>query len=289
MPARLGPTITPTMQVTTTHLGLRLLMVAVYAAVVVLATRPGTPPAGLATVGLAAVPKAYRCRRAARPVRLTGRGDDPAWAAADWTDDFVDIEGDARPRPRFRTRAKLLWDDRFLYVHAELQEPHVWGTITERNAVVFHDNDFEVFIDPAGRGENYYEFEVNALNTVWELTLPVRYSRGGRPIDPTNLPGLVSAVSVDGTLNDPSDVNRGWSVEVAFPFAGLARHGGGDPPAAGDVWRLNFSRVEWAHAVVGGRDAKVPGRPEDNWVWSPQGVVDMHQPEHWGFVTFDGG
>ncbi len=279
------------MKITATHLGLRLLMVATGAAVVVLATRSppplpvgGPPPAA----GVATVPKSYRCRRSPHPVAVTGRGDDPAWAAADWTDDFVDIRGDAGPRPRFRTRAKLLWDDRFLYVHAELAEPHVWGTITRRNAVIFRDNDFEVFIDPAGRGENYYEFEMNPLNTVWELTLPVRYSRGGTAVSGTNLAGLTSAVHVDGTLNDPTDVDRGWSVEVAFPFAGLAAHGGGNPPRTGDRWRLNFSRVEWTHAVAAGRYVKVPGRAEDNWVWSPQGVVDMHQPEHWGFVTFAG-
>ncbi len=277
------------MRITATHLGLRLLMVGVGAAVVVLATRSTAPPGGgPATAARATVPKSYRCRRSPHPIAVTGRGDDPAWATADWTDDFVDIQGDAKPRPRFRTRAKLLWDDRFLYVYADLEEPHVWGTITRRNAVVFHDNDIEVFIDPAGHGENYYEFEMNALNTVWELTLPVRYSRGGTAVSGTNLPGLASAVHVDGTLNDPRDVDRGWSVEVAFPFAGLAAHGGGDPPTAGDRWRLNFSRVEWTHTAAAGRYLKVPGRPEDNWVWSPQGVVDMHQPEHWGFVTFAG-
>ncbi len=113
----------------------------------------------------------------------------------------------------------MLWDDRFLYVLAEMEEPHVWGTIAERNAVIFHDNDFEVFLDPDGDGDNYHEFEMNALNTIWELTLPVRYSRGGSPINGTNLPGLVSAVHVDGTLNDPRDADRGWSVEIAFPFA----------------------------------------------------------------------
>jgi hypothetical protein len=26
--------------------------------------------------------------------------------------------------------------------------------------------------------------------------------------------------------------------------------------------------------------------PEDNWVWSPQGAIDMHMPERWGVVRF---
>ncbi len=235
-------------------------------------------------------PKTYSCSRANQQIQLSGRGDDPAWEAAPWTDYFVDIEGDAKPRPRFLTRAKMLWDDKYLYVFAQMQEPHVWGTLTQKNSIIFHDNDFEVFIDPDGDGENYYEFEMNALNTIWELTLVKRYSQGGPAVLGTNLPSLISKVHVDGTLNDPSDEDRGWSVEIAFPFAELPPHckGGNYPPKPGDTWRINFSRVQWRHQIVDGKYVKIPKEtsPEDNWVWSPQGLIDMHQPEHWGFVEF---
>ncbi len=237
------------------------------------------------------LPKSYFCQRIDRLLTLTGHGADPAWSRAEWTDDFVDIEGDKKRSPRFRTRAKLLWNDQFLYVFAELHEPHVWGTLTEKNAIIFHDNDFEVFIDPDGGGENYYEFEMNARNTIWELTLVKRYTQGGPAIHGTNLPGLISAVHIDGTLNDPTDIDRGWSVEIAFPFSGLAKHrrNGPCPPKPGDQWRINFSRVEWTHEVLDGKYRKVPRevKPEDNWVWSPQGLIDMHQPEHWGFLHFE--
>jgi hypothetical protein len=236
------------------------------------------------------LPKSYRCQKIVRPISISGRGDDPAWRNAPWTDFFVDIEGDKKPLPRFHTRAKMLWNDQFLYVYAELEEPHVWGTLTPRNSVIYHDNDFEVFIDPDGSGENYYEYEMNALNTIWELTLPKRYSRGGSAILGTNLPGLISAVRIDGTLNYPGDIDRGWSVEIAFPFQGLASHrrNGACPPNAGDRWRINFSRVERTHEIIDGQYRKVPGKREDNWVWSPQGLIDMHQPEHWGYLDFVG-
>src|SRR3954447_18086134 len=72
-------------------------------------------------------PKGYVCEKAAGPIKVDGRLDEESWQFAPWTDAFVDIEGDAKPRPRFRTRAKMLWDDRYFYVAAELEEPHVWG------------------------------------------------------------------------------------------------------------------------------------------------------------------
>ena len=100
------------------------------------------------------------------------------------------------------------WDDHYLYVNAMLEEPHVWGTITEKNAIMFEDNDFEIFIDPDCDGMNYYEFEINALGSIWELSLPKPYGEGGKPQLGCNIDGLISRVRVDGTLNDPRDTDR---------------------------------------------------------------------------------
>ena len=210
------------------------------------------------------------------------------WQSAAWTEDFADIQGAAHPRPRFRTRAKMLWDEQFLYVYAELDEPHVWATITKKNEVMFHDNDFEVFIDPEGSNHHYHEFEMNALGTIWELSLDKPYRDGGPVHDPDNLPGLRSAVHVRGTLNNPADTDQGWSAEVAFPWAGLKKFAphAASPPREGDTWRVDFSRVEWLVDIVDGKYRKVPKHAEDNWVWSPPGIINMHAPERWGRVQF---
>ena len=242
------------------------------------------------TTQSSAAPLGYVCYRAASSIRVDGRLDEAAWRDAPWTADFVDIEGDTRPRPPLRTRARMLWDDDYLYVGAELGEPHLWATLTKHDSVIFQDHDFEVFIDPNGDSHEYYEFEINALGTGWDLLLPRPYKDGGKAVHDWEIDGLKSAVHLDGTINDPRDTDRGWSVELAFPWAALrelARRP--SPPADGDQWRINFSRVEWTLSSAGGRYAKVPGTRENNWVWSPQGVVDMHRPESWGYVQFSTG
>src|SRR4051812_5152461 len=94
------------------------------------------------------IPFGYAAHHTPRPLEIDGNLDKEAWAAAPWTSDFVDIEGSAKPRPRFRTRVKMLWDADYLYVAAELQEPHIWATLTAHDSVIFKDPDFEVFIDP---------------------------------------------------------------------------------------------------------------------------------------------
>lgn len=241
-------------------------------------------------------PKRYVSYRVSSPLEVDGRLDEPAWSAAPWSDPFVDIEGDRRPAPRFLTRAKMLWDDEHFYVAAEMEEPDVWGTLTGRDSVIFHDNDFEVFIDPDGDTHGYYELEVNALGTPWDLLLIKPYRDGGPAIHAWDIAGLQVGIAVRGTVNRPGDRDQGWSVEIAIPWR-ILREAAPEhkPPQPGDRWRVNFSRVEWHVDVADGRYAKrlEPGAkdplPEDNWVWSPQGAIDMHMPERWGYVQFSSG
>jgi hypothetical protein len=181
----------------------------------------------------------------------------------------------------------MLWDDSCFYIGAELEEPHVWATLTRHDSVIFQDNDFEVFIEPDGDNHNYAELELNALNTTWDLRLPKPYRDGGKADDAWEIDGLKTAVHVDGTLNDPRDNDRGWSVEIAIPWKALEKLARIPvPPRDGDQWRVNFSRVEWQIEIKDGRYRKVKGVLENNWVWAPQGVVDMHRPEKWGCVQF---
>jgi hypothetical protein len=237
-------------------------------------------------------PRAYVAYRASLPVRIDGKLDEPVWQAAQWTDDFVDIEGQRRPSPRFRTRVKMVWDDRYFYIGAELEEPHVQGTYTEHDSYIFHeDNDFEVFLNADGSNHNYAELEMNALNTTWDLRLRKPYRDGGLAEDHWEIPGLKTAVHVQGTINDPRDVDQGWTIEIAIPWELVrALDGGSKPlrgmPLDGDQWRVNFSRVQWRFDIVDGKYVRRKDRREDNWVWSPQGAVNMHQPETWGYVQF---
>lgn len=232
-------------------------------------------------------PRSYVCRRTLTEPAVDGRLDEAVWGHAPWSELFVDIEGDTKPAPLFETRMRMLWDDEALYIGARLLEPHIWGTLTEHDAVIYHDNDFEVFLDPSGCGHHYVELEVNPLNTTWDLLLTHPYRSGGMPISGWEFEGLRTAVWIDGTLNDPSDVDRAWQVEIAIPWRSLRDVAMVScPPTDGDQWRINFSRVEWQHSIVEGAYTKIPETPEYNWVWSPQYAIDMHRPEWWGILEF---
>lgn len=238
-------------------------------------------------------PEKYICYQATEPIIIDGDLSEKSWLNAPWTADFVDIEGALKPTPHKRTRAKMLWDDQYFYVAAEIVETDIWATYDKRDMVIFHENDFEVFIDPNGDTHHYYELEINALGTEWDLLLTKPYRDGGQAIDSWEILGLKSGIKINGTINDPTDRDDRWFVELAFPWKVLEEAASkGGKPADGDQWRVNFSRVNWRIVEKEGHYQKeidpVTGKhyPEYNWVWSPQGVIAMHQPETWGFVQF---
>lgn len=242
-------------------------------------------------------PEVYVCYKTQTAPVIDGIISDTVWAQAPWTSSFVDIEGDLKPLPEYDTRVKMLWDNTFFYIGAKLEDRHIWATLRQRDTIVFMNNDFEIFIDPDGSTHNYIELEVNALNTVWDLFLPCPY-RDGRSCKANtgwDIDGLHSAVHIAGTINNASDKDTFWSVEIAIPWESIIEFAPGRrPPGNGEQWRVNFSRVAWHVDMIDGRyrkkadkeTGKVPYFPQENWVWSPQGHVDMHRPETWGYVQF---
>jgi hypothetical protein len=240
-------------------------------------------------------PKTYDVPFARQAPKLDGLLDDGEWASAPWSDDFADIQGPSMPQPRFRTRMKMLWDDTYLYIAAEMEEPELWASYDQRDMIVFHEHDFEIFIDPDGDAREYYELEVNVLGTIFDLYLHTAYRDGGPADHDWDCAGLRTAINIDGTVNQPGDIDRRWTLEWAIPFASLTpprldavveSWRGGMVPHPHEVWRINFSRVQWQLDVVDGEYTKRPGLPEDNWTWTPQWEINMHAPQHWGYVRF---
>jgi len=241
-------------------------------------------------------PPVYICRRAVKPFVLDGRLDKEFWAEADFTEPFVDIEGPGKPSVRFPTQVKMLWDDNNLYIGAILEGNEIWAAETERDAIIFNDNDFEIFIDPDSDTQQYYEFEMNALNTIWDLFLTKPYRDMGKPLNCFDIHELRTAVYIEGTINSPDAASRFWSVEVVIPFTSICECAAENrPPVNGEYYRMNFSRVQWLVDVKNGKFQKRMNShtgeplPEDNWVWAPTGVINIHYPELWAFVFFSDG
>jgi hypothetical protein len=243
-------------------------------------------------------PPHYICRKTKLPYpgEPDGRLDKDFWRQAEVISDFHDIEGDSKPRPLKKTTARMLWDENYLYIGARLEENEIWATVTERDAVIYVDNDFEVFLAPQHSCHRYYELEMNALNTIWDLFMEKPQRNKTFRINSWDIRGLKSAVYIDGKINDPSADNKFWSLELIIPWRPL-REDADIPeckmaPDIGDIWRMDFSRVEYYVDIVDGKYVKrkdpVTGKPlpEFNWLWAPTGLIDAHMPEMWAYLMF---
>ena len=233
-------------------------------------------------------PPGYVCVRAKGPIDVDGRLDDAPWNDAPWSEDFGDMATGVRPGAALRTRVKMLWDDQYLYIGADVAGPHLWAEMTRHDSPLYQENAVEFFVDPDGDNHEYYEFEINARNTTWDLFLPRPYRDGGQGLSDWEILGLKSAVHLDGTLNDPSDVDRGWTIEIAVPWFALGEQAHRPvPPHPGDQWRMNFTRVETPLRREGAAYRKIDGQPSQVFSWARQYAVDIHRPETWGYVQFE--
>jgi hypothetical protein len=261
------------------------------------------------------MPTPYLAHYVHEPLTIDGRLDEDAWQHAPRSPRFVDVIGGTPGL--YNSQAAVLWDQQALYVAFWCEEPFVQASFTERDSLIFLENDIEVFIDG---GDCYYEFELNALGTIYEVFFIWRdaYTRGGRfdvpefdLLDPKtfsfggnhdrsgehfwrgshprgprwaftgwDFPGLQVGVYVDGVLNDLSSPHKGWTVELAFPWAGMhwLADGRALPPQDGDEWRIFFGRYE---------KMQLNGQTQHaGWAWHPIGSNDNHAPERFTPIRF---
>lgn len=250
----------------------------------------------------------YTAHRVTEPIVIDGKLEEAVWSHAPKSPRFVDIlTGD---KPIHDTHAMVVWDETNLYVAYRIEEPFVHAKFTNYNDPIYYDNDVEFFI--AGR-DAYYEFEINGFNTAYEVFFIwndayesggfskapefarnkltpfngvgfTKHPRGGR-LGNFNwpYPGKRTAVHIDGTVNNDKDRDRGWTVELAFPWKGLEWLAKADnrslPPKEGDVWRMDFSRFNSYKEAP-------PAKDSGGWVWTRHGIWDSHIPECFAHVKF---
>jgi hypothetical protein len=255
----------------------------------------------------------YTSCKTLQPIIIDGNLDKPVWQAAQKSRRFVDL---VSGEPGFfDTRMASLWDDKNLYIAFWIEEPLVRASMTERDSLIWFDNDIEVFID----GEDcYYEFELNAFNTIYEVFFIYQdaLKKGGRFDVPQfdlytrdidvlcgfqdgsryhkhprgkrwafmdyDFPGLQTAVKIDGKINDSNHIDKGWTVELAFPWEGIAQMFAkrSFPPKEGETLRASFSRFQALQ--YNGETVKQSAA----WALNEHGIYDSHIPESFSYLHF---
>lgn len=234
-------------------------------------------------------PKSYTLYTVKTPIKIDGDLNEKVWIDSPWSDLFIDIEGDLKPAPANKTRVKMMWDEKYLYIAAQLEEPHVWANKRPEKDIIFRDNVFKIFIDPDNNMNDDFEIQINPQNNMLFLIMNKPYRDGGVPVSGWEPIGYQSAVKINGTINKSEDIDEGWTAEIALPLSAFSFN----PKDAkqNTRFRINFLRTNFDFSVKDGvyskaLDSTGKAFPPHYACWTSQGIINMHYPERWGYTIF---
>jgi hypothetical protein len=213
----------------------------------------------------------YKMPKTSKAPVIDGKLDDEVWKAAPAVTLTKSFDGSPATR---RTVVRMLYDDQNIYVAFDSEDPDVWGSKMNRDDDIYNEDVVEIFLDANGDGATYNELEVSPHNVIFDASFVSR--RSDLPAAMKWDSGMKSAVQVRGTIDNDSDKDDGWSVEMQIPIANLntVPH---VPPQKGDVWRFNLYRLE--HIA---RRTNIEGQS-----FSPLFQGDFHNLPRFGKLIFD--
>ena len=217
----------------------------------------------------------YQVLRTDQGIQVDGRLDEADWQRAAPIA-FVMPWSDLENEEPQSTTARLLWDDDNLYIIYECVDPYLHAEVTEHDGAVYQEDAVEIFAAPnAAVPGNYYGYEMNINGTLLDYIA----FRGGKErtkaIHPSwQSEGVVIATTYDGTLNDHSDTDQSWILEIAIPLDNFRHLDGQIPPQDGDQWRVGLNRTKGYRGQFG--------------LWSDTGTpqADFHRANRFGILTF---
>jgi hypothetical protein len=218
------------------------------------------------------VTRQAECRWASKPPVLDGKLDDSCWQHAAPIDHFASYW---MKTPRSGTKAYLVWDDEALYYAATMTDAEMRSFGKVRNDSLWDGDVFEMFFMPDAAKPEYYEFQANPKELVFEVGWPKRGHEFG---DLRQLPavGSKAVVVVHGTLDQPGDTDQGWTVEGRIPWSAFRMTGG--KPKPGDTWKFALCRYDY------GPEGTQPVLMSS----APLKRPSFHQYEDYGTLRFEG-
>jgi len=216
------------------------------------------------------------------PIMIDGIADEKAWQGVAYSTPFVDIL--TGKKVEYSTQFKSIRDEKNIYFFVKLEEPHLRGLMTTPDTSLYNENCVEIFIDPDNDGKNYLELEINALETTFDLVMDQPYSKGGKPDISYKVKGLQHRIKVEGSVNNPNDIDQYWTIEISIPLATIFELSKFEPKETEFFWRIHLARVQFPVNLFEGEYYFKPKELPKVWVWNRQSKFDNHLPREWGYL-----
>jgi hypothetical protein len=141
--------------------------------------------------------------------------------------------------------AYLAWDKDNLYYAIDVKDKDLYAVEKEDDKRLNNGDVAELFVKPTGYHLDFYEFEFNFWNAFWYIHYISRGGGGETRFTETSHPGIIVRSTHRGTINDWSDVDEGYTIEVAIPLKTFERAAPGGPKP-GDRWKFNVAGYDFS-------------------------------------------
>ncbi|HOK81026.1 MAG TPA: carbohydrate-binding family 9-like protein, partial [bacterium] len=199
----------------------------------------------------------YECQYASEKIKIDGILDEASWKMAENLEFFIPVTLET---PHSITTAKLLYDEKYLYAGFKCYDDDIRATYTKRDSFTWEEDVVEIFLKTSIDEPSYYEFEFSPIKTIFDAFIPgPEHLNDILACAKWNCEGIMLETHIEGTVNDTSDIDTYWSIEIAIPFISLPTLKG-RVPEKGEKWVFHLARYDYSKSIKLGRELSSTAR-----------------------------
>jgi cellulose/xylan binding protein with CBM9 domain len=221
------------------------------------------------------VNRTYLVRKMQNPLAIDANWEKKAWLNAE----CIYIDQILGEKPGFipRTEARLMYDERFLYVIFRVRDRFVKALTTKSNGPVYEDSCVELFFSPdSTKPLQYFNLEVNC-----GATPLMRYSRIPKKdyttVGRKDLKQIEIAATMPTIVYPEIQKDTTWIIEYSIPFKMIEEYARISHPKPGVIWKANLYKI-----------GDLTSNPH-YLTWAPieSPVPNFHLPKFFGTLVFE--
>ncbi|RKR14428.1 carbohydrate binding protein with CBM9 domain [Maribacter vaceletii] len=221
----------------------------------------------------------FKVSKATSSVVVDGKMDEIIWKKTE-VGTFDNFYAAPEPNDKQKSTFRMLWGENSLYVFFEFEDKYLTVRETQRDGAPYFDDCAEIFIIPAPEAlDTHFGFELNLNKASNDFVYFNNYYNNKNVALKSFNPNFKAEVTYNGTINDNSDIDKGWTMELEIPLSVFGFLGEVVPVEKGNIWTFLALRQD-RNDSEGNRRSTSTQFPIADF------SKNVHQPTDFGFMQF---
>lgn len=210
---------------------------------------------------------------------IDGKMNEPVWQKAEARsfDSFYRVE---KSTDKQKSIFKMVWDEKNLYLFYQFEDRYLTARETNRDGEPYNDDCAEIFIIPAPDSlDSHIGFELNIFKASNDFVFFNKYYQNKDYVFKAFNPEHEAEITYNGTLNDNSDIDQGWTLELKIPMTTFRNLRTDMVPGKGVKWAIQAVRQDR-------NDAEGVRRSTSTLFPIYEASKGVHQANRFGLIEF---